>query len=229
MVFYKCNKCNKEFNRKSNYTSHINRKFLCNKNSITNTDNLVIENIITNDSNSVNESSVTNKQIYKCETCHKEFNKKSNYTSHINRKKTCNNEIVSELKNYKNEYFNLLIKYEELQNKFIDLNKNNITNNTTNNTINNHNNITTNNTINITLTNFGNDPRKRIALASSRRADEPLGENDKYTKLTNDEQIRILKSNKQCVSNLIKFLHINDRLPERFSARLEKCLSIFLT
>jgi len=193
MVFYKCNKCNKEFNRKSNYTSHINRKFLCNKNSITNTGNLVIENIITNETISVSESPVIDKQIYKCEICHKEFNKKSNYTSHINRKKTCNNEIVSELKNYKNEYFNLLIKYEELQNKFIDLNKNNITNNTTNNTINNHNNITTNNTINITLANFGNE---------------------KYTKLTNEEQIRILKSNKQCVSNLIKFLHINDRLPE---------------
>ena len=191
MEFYKCNKCNKEFNRKSNYTSHINRKFLCNKNSITNTDNLVIENIITNDSNSVNESSVTDKQMYKCEICHIEFNKKSNYTSHINKKKKCDNEIVSELKNYKNEYFNLLIKYEELQNKFIDLNKNNIINNTTNN--NNIINNNTNNIINITLTNFGNE---------------------KYTKLTNEEQIRILKSNKQCIANLIKFLHINDRLPE---------------
>jgi hypothetical protein len=50
-----------------------------------------------------------------------------------------------------------------------------------------------NNIINITLTNFGNE---------------------KYTKLTNEEQIRILKSNKQCIANLIKFLHINDRLPE---------------
>jgi len=53
--------------------------------------------------------------------------------------------------------------------------------------------ISVNNTINITLTNFGYE---------------------KYTKLTNEEQIRILKSNKQCVSNLIKFLHTNDRLPE---------------
>ena len=41
-----------------------------------------------------------------------------------------------------------------------------------------------------------------------------MGENDNYTKLTNDEQFKILKSNKQCISNLIKFLHINDRLPE---------------
>jgi len=105
------------------------------------------------------------------------------------------------------------VKYEELQNKFIDLNKNNIINNTTNN--NNIINNNTNNIINITLTNFGNDPRKKIALVSSRRADEPLGEDDKYTKLTKDEQIRILKSNKQCIANLIKFLHINNRLPER--------------
>ena len=134
-----------------------------------------------------------------CEKCHK----KSNYTSHINRKKKCDNEIVSELKNYKNEYFNLLIKYEELQNKFIDLNKNNIINNTTNN--NNIINNNTNNIINITLTNFVNDPHKRIALASLCRADEPLDEDYKYTKLTNDEQ---------CIANLIKFLDINDFLQD---------------
>ena len=174
MVLYKCNKCNKEFNRKSNYINHINRKFPCN--------NLVIDNII------LNESSVTEKQMYKCEKCHK----KSNYTK-------SDNEIVSELKNYKNEYFNLLVKYEELQNKFIDLNKNNIINNTTNN--NNIINNNTNNIINITLTNFVNDPHKRIALASSRRTDEPLDEDYKYTKLTNDEQ---------CIANLIKCLDIND-------------------
>jgi hypothetical protein len=167
----------------------MNRKFSCTNNYI---DNLVIENPIIDDTNSVSENSINNKKKYKCEICHKEFNKKSNYTSHVNKKKTCNNEIVSELKNYKNEYFNLLIKYEELQNKFIGLNTNNTTNNT-NITNNNHNTITTNNIINITLTNFGNE---------------------NYTKLTNDEQIRILKSNKQCVSNLIKYLHTNDRLPE---------------
>jgi len=79
MVLYKCNKCNKEFNRKSNYITHINRKFSCN--------NLVIENIILDDTNSVSESSVTEKKMYTCETCLKEFNKKSNYTSHINKKK----------------------------------------------------------------------------------------------------------------------------------------------
>jgi hypothetical protein len=80
--------------------------------------------------------------------------------------------------------------YNNLLDKCIKNNNSNniITNNNNTNTVNNN-----NNTINITLTNFGYE---------------------KYTKLTNEEQIRILKSNKQCVSNLIKFLHINDRLPE---------------
>jgi hypothetical protein len=48
----------------------------------------------------------------------------------------------------------------------------------------NNTNNTINNTINITLTNFGNED---------------------YNKLTNDEQLKILKSNKQCMSNLIKY------------------------
>jgi DNA-directed RNA polymerase subunit RPC12/RpoP len=29
MVIYKCNKCNKEFNQKTNYISHINKKISC--------------------------------------------------------------------------------------------------------------------------------------------------------------------------------------------------------
>jgi len=144
MVLYKCNKCNKEFNRKSNYINHINRKFPCN--------NLVSENII------LNESVVTEKQMYKCKTCHKKLNQTNS-----------DNEIVSDLKNYKNEYFNLLVKYKKLQNKFIELNKNITINNTINNNITNNN--ITNNTINITL--------------------------------INDEE---------CITNLIKFLDINNLL-----------------
>ena len=36
MVCYKCDKCNKEFNQKSNYMAHINRKKSCNTNDNTN-------------------------------------------------------------------------------------------------------------------------------------------------------------------------------------------------
>ena len=191
MVFYKCEKCNKEFNQKCNYMTHINKKFSC---------------ISTNEEKNI--------IIYKCEKCNKEFNQKCNYITHINKKFSCNskdlineNKIlldkIKELENENSIKQNKIILLEEenkrineLYNNLLDKciknnstnNSNNIINNNTS-TVNNNN----NNTINITLTNFGNE---------------------KYTKLTNDEQIRILKSNKQCISNLIKFLHINDRLPE---------------
>jgi DNA-directed RNA polymerase subunit RPC12/RpoP len=191
MVLYKCEKCNKEFNQKSNYMVHINRKKSCIVNE--NTDNNI------------------NTLIYKCEKCNKEFTKKYNYSLHINKNNPCNSKdlikenkiLLSKIKKLeKNQTNNIQLEneilklkeenkkinelYNNLLEKCIKNNNNIITNNNTN-TVNN------NNTINITLTNFGNE---------------------KYTKLTNDEQIRILKSNKQCVSNLIKFLHINDRLPE---------------
>jgi uncharacterized C2H2 Zn-finger protein len=191
MVFYKCEKCNKEFNQKCNYISHINKKNPC-----INTNEDEDKNII----------------IYKCDKCNKEFKKKCNYITHINRKLSCNG--------VNSENNQLLLKVQELENKLLEVEKENsikqnkiilleeenkkinelynnlldkCIKNNSNNIITNTNTVNNNNTINITLANFGNE---------------------KYTKLTNEEQIRILKSNKQCVSNLIKFLHINDRLPE---------------
>ena len=75
-IIYKCEKCNKEFNQKSNYTAHINRKKPC----------IANENI-TN----------VNTIIYKCEKCNKEFNKKFNYLSHINKKNPCNsNDLINQ-------------------------------------------------------------------------------------------------------------------------------------
>jgi len=207
MVLYNCEKCNKEFHQKSNYLKHINRKNSC----ITTN---VEKNII----------------IYKCEKCNKEFNHKTSYLYHINKINSCNNINLQDKCNYLElELLNsktqneLLIKetITKFENKLLEIEKENsiildknkfleeenkkinelynnlldkcIKNNCNNIINNNTSTVNNNNTINITLTNFGNE---------------------KYTKLTNDEQIRILKSNKQCIANLIKFLHINDRLPE---------------
>ena len=203
MVLYNCEKCNKEFNQKSNYLKHINRKNPC----------ILIENNII---------------IYKCEKCNKEFNHKTSYLYHINKVNSCNdinlqeksnkleielfnlksqNELLIKEKNNTKELENKLLKVEKensiKKNKIILLEEENkkineLYNNLLDKCIKNNNIITNtntvnNNTINITLKNFGNE---------------------NCTKLTNEEQIRILKSNKQCVSNLIKCLHINDRLPE---------------
>jgi uncharacterized C2H2 Zn-finger protein len=202
MVFYNCGKCNKEFYQKSNYLSHINRKKSC-----------ITNEIIDNNTN-INT-------IYKCEKCNKEFNQKCNYLSHINKKNPCNSndlikenkillEKIKELENIKkyntqleNENLKLKIENEKINELYNNLLNKCITNNTTNNNTTNNNttnNNTTNNIINIKLVNFGNED---------------------YTKLTKDEQNNILKYSNKSISNLIQYLHINDRLPERFSARLE--------
>ena len=85
MVFYKCNKCNKEFNQKCNYMSHINKKFSC-----------------------INTNEEKNIIIYKCDKCNKEFNQKCNYITHINRKISCdgidskNNQLLLKIKELEN-------------------------------------------------------------------------------------------------------------------------------
>ena len=107
MVFYKCEKCNKEFSQKSNYTSHINRKKSC----IINDNNIIDNNI--NDNN-INTN--TN-NIYKCEKCNKEFYQKCNYLLHINKKNPCNS------KDLINENKILLDKIKELENKLKENNK----------------------------------------------------------------------------------------------------------
>ena len=77
MVFYKCEKCNKEFNQKCNYVSHINKKNPC---------------ISTNEEKNI--------IIYKCDKCNKEFNQKCNYITHINKKIPCDGkDLINEENN----------------------------------------------------------------------------------------------------------------------------------
>ena len=125
MVFYKCEKCNKEFNQKSNYQKHINYKNDCTEN-INNIDNT----------------------IYKCDKCNKEFKKKYNYLLHINKLNPCNskdlikenkillekiqelNNIKKENKEIKKENKNLKIENKEIkiENKKINELYNNLLN-----------------------------------------------------------------------------------------------------
>jgi uncharacterized C2H2 Zn-finger protein len=244
MIFYKCEKCNKEFNQKSNYLSHINRKKSCidivnNTNINNNIINYKCEkcnkefNYKTNYLSHINRkksciiddnTNKTHNVIYKCEICNKEFNKKSNYLSHINKKNPCNskdlinkNKIlldkIKELENIKIyntklEHENIKLKSEndkinELLNKFINNNSSNIINNNNNNN-NTSNIISSNNTINITLTNFGNEKWNKLT------ENEPLALCERYA----SKQLQILKFSNLSLSNLIKYLHINDNYPQ---------------
>ena len=181
----------------------------------------------------------TNIILYKCEQCNKEFNKKSNYLSHINKKNPCNsNDLIQENKilldkikefdnvqtinaQLKNEIVQLKQINQELKienNKINELlekcitNKNNIITNTNTNIINNTNN--TNNIIKIKLVNFGHsrsEAARQLARGCSRIS---CARQEKYTKLTKEEKQHILKYSKQSMANLIKYLHINDRMPE---------------
>jgi DNA-directed RNA polymerase subunit RPC12/RpoP len=97
MVCYKCEKCNKEFNKKSNYIKHINKKKPC-----------IVDENNENNVNNVNTDKI-NTIIYKCGKCNKEFNKKSNYTYHINKKNPCNSKLLI------NEKIKLLDIIKELE------------------------------------------------------------------------------------------------------------------
>lgn len=131
---------------------------------------------------------------YICDKCKHEFNKKSNYDKHINRKYPCIDNIKCE---YCSKHFasrSSLLRHQKfhckkkniiIENK-LEINNVNITNNITNN-------ITTNITNNINIVNFG---KERI------------------DKLTEYEIKQILNAGASALTNHVKLIHFNDRLPE---------------
>ena len=183
MVLYTCEKCNKEFNQKSNYLNHINRKKPC----ISNENNII---------------------IYKCEKCNKEFNHKTSYLYHINKINSCNtvnfeekcNSLEIELFNLKKDLELLTNKNKELEtenktlnnlvNKCFENNKT-IKTKTNNNTTNNINN--TINNINVNLVPFGME---------------------NIDDLTPEEKKIILNSGMFCSVMCAKKLNCNPRLPQ---------------
>jgi DNA-directed RNA polymerase subunit RPC12/RpoP len=183
MVLYTCEKCNKEFNQKSNYLKHINRKKPC----ITNENNII---------------------IYKCEKCNKDFNYKTSYLYHINKINSCYtvnfeekcNSLEIELINLKKDLElltnkNIILESENktlnnLVNKCFENNKT-IKTKTNNNTTNNINN--TINNINVNLVPFGME---------------------NIDDLTPEEKKIILNSGMFCSVMCAKKLNCNPRLPQ---------------
>lgn len=153
-MLYKCQLCDKEFNKKSNYISHINKKNPCNK----------LEEKLT------------------CENCNIKFSRSDSLLRHLKKCK-CNlniNEINKKIDNLIEENKQLKEKINRLENQNI------IVNNTVNNTINNT-------VININIINHG---------------DEDI------TKLTEEELQKIINSPDDSIYKLTEYIHFNDRLPE---------------
>ena len=86
-MLYKCHRCNKEFNQKSNYTTHLNRKNPCKIiiNSVNS--NNIIENIITQENTQITQETTQNPQKntqkLKCNFCSKLFSRSDALSRHI--------------------------------------------------------------------------------------------------------------------------------------------------
>ena len=144
MVNYQCANCLKEFNKKSNYTSHLNRKYSCKK--------IEIESL----KYSKDGSSIPKEEYIEinntCNYCNRTYSTISNLNKHL---KSCKEKDKEELKE---ELLSLLIKEQDKikdeQNLYlkhkIELLQEQLK--IKNKTINSHNNINSNNnnqTINI--------------------------------------------------------------------------------
>ncbi len=114
MVIYTCEKCNKNFDRKSVYNYHINKKFSCEQ-KIKNQNNTqeilfdsqkLLKNIEKNDENLQNNS------IFCCEFCNTNFSRNDNLKRHL---KTCKEKRYQD--EQKENIFKLLLEKEEQMKK----------------------------------------------------------------------------------------------------------------
>ena len=97
MPIYKCAKCNKEFNRKSGYDSHISRIKSC-----------------------VKDNNINNE----CEYCNKYYSTRFNLNAHLNvckEKPTIDNVTQSQIEELKNMLFEQQRKIEKQQKQIEEL------------------------------------------------------------------------------------------------------------
>jgi hypothetical protein len=197
MVLYTCELCNKEFNRKSNYTRHINRKNKCVKITSNNNNNQNVKNVKkcenTNHPNlgmAIPKPGCERVKIYKCMFCNNTY--KHNF--HLNRHlKSCNKKKDNDLKE---ELFQLLLesqkKQQEQYEKRITELQNEISEMAKGKTINNY----TYNTQNV----------QNIQVLAYNKTD--------ISHLKDKDYKKVLRRGNFCVPNLVDAIHFNPNKPE---------------
>ena len=203
MVEYKCDKCNKIFDKKSNYVTHINKKNPCI--SIPKNTGCVPDKLI-----NIKNETVGQQNDKQCNYCRKIFSQVSSLNRHLNGRCSIKTNDINEKENI---YQNLLKKINELENKNqaqqnqIDelkkennkiinkINNENCTTNTNNGTINNidkqQNNITNN--VHINLVAHGKEDLSFI---------------------TNDQMKKLLNKGFRSVENFVELVHFDKNRPE---------------
>ena len=207
---YTCLKCNKIFNKKSNYQKHLDRKRPCVKTNSNNLDKNITDIFKLSNKQEITEKQqvVTGKQQFLtdknniCKYCDKNFTRKYGLIQHY---KICKlKKIIDEENNNKDKLIELLLEEkennkkhnEELRNKINELEqiilksqnrRSNIISN------NNNNNNSNNNITNNIVVKFGNED---------------------INKLTFDEKLKICSSSFSATKNYITSLYFNERIPE---------------
>lgn len=188
MGIYRCSRCYKEFDRKSNYINHLNKKFICKK-SLHKTSQKLRTKCEVNKYSSIDKFI---KKIYECEYCQKHFTRDSTLKRHIEcycKLKPVKEQIgkifeqVNVLENQV-EKFKDKIKDLEKDNKnykhLLNVHRNKINTQNIDNSKNSHNNI------NIHINAFGSENLSRI---------------------TNDDYQAIMKLACKSIPELIKCVH----------------------
>ena len=189
MPNYKCARCLKDFDLKSDYTRHINRKFQCQE-SAANCSKAAAK------CSKIEES---NDDSIKCNYCGREFTRISSLNVHIRArckvKKENDNKmeemmtILIELKESNKEIKEKMTKLEEENTKYKKI----INNTQNNNTQNSNNNIETQNNITFKINAYGHEDTSKITI--------------------NDYK-KILGRGMNSVPVLVEKLHFNENLPE---------------
>jgi len=155
---------------------------------------------------------------YRCNKCNKIFTQKSNYLTHINKKKDClKKKIFSCDICNKHFYHKSSVSRHKKKCKKIYLentnNSENTINNTTTNTINNTTNNTINNTTNITLNNINLNNNNGSINSLNNIFVLPYNGKDKI-QLSDESYLKILNSGFKCIPKLIEASHFNKKSSE---------------